>query len=92
MTHSAPCSPQPEDERCKYSEAAADRAVKRVFSVLGVDVDDPKDVEEFRKDLRFGQDLRKARDKGVMAIAVMICLAVAGAVWTGIAAQLGKGQ
>ena len=47
------------DERCLQAEAvsarAADRAVKRVFSILGVDIDRPESIEEFRADLRFGR-------------------------------------
>ena len=35
---------------------AADRAVKKVFAILGVDVDKPESVEEFREDLRLYRD------------------------------------
>ena len=44
---------------------AADRAVKKVFAILGVDIDKPESVEEFREDLRFGRKLRKASDHGM---------------------------
>ena len=33
----------------------ADKSVKKVFAILGVDIDDPQQVEEFREDLRFGK-------------------------------------
>ena len=42
------------DDTC---QEAADRAVKKVFAILGVDVDKPDSVEEFREDLRFGKRL-----------------------------------
>lgn len=32
--------------------------VKRVFAILGVDVDSPASVEEFRQDLRFNRMVR----------------------------------
>jgi hypothetical protein len=33
--------------------------VKKVFAILGVDIDRPESVEEFREDLRFGKRMRK---------------------------------
>jgi hypothetical protein len=35
------------------AQAVAKAAVKEVFYLLGVDVDDPKEVEAFRRDIRF---------------------------------------
>ena len=52
------------DDTC---QEAADRAVKKVFAILGVDVDKPESVEEFREDLRFGRKLRKLADKSLFA-------------------------
>jgi hypothetical protein len=49
-------------------QEAADRAVKKVFAILGVDVDKPESVENFREDLRFGRKLRKAADHGFLAL------------------------
>ena len=43
------------DDTC---QEAADRAVKKVFAILGVDVDKPESVEEFREDLRFGWKIK----------------------------------
>lgn len=65
------------------AEAASDKAVKKVFAILGVDVDVPKDVEAFRADLRFGGQLRKAADKGRLAfvgalVAMMVTAFVMG--------------
>jgi hypothetical protein len=72
-------------------QEAADRAVKKVFAILGVDIDRPESVEEFREDLRFGKRMRKAADHGFMALVGLIVVAVASAIWFGIQAKLGHG-
>ena len=74
---------------CPHTQAAADKAVKRVFAILGVDVDVPKEVESFREDLRFGGRVRRASDRfwviaiGVIAAGIMLAL------WDGIRAKVG---
>ena len=73
----------------KTSEDAADRAVKKVFAILGVDVDKPESVEEFREDLRFGKRLRKAADHGLLALMGVLVAAVAAATWAGVTSKLG---
>lgn len=45
---------------------AAEAAVKNVFAHMGVNVDVPSEMEEFRKDLRLAGQLRKASEKGFM--------------------------
>jgi hypothetical protein len=72
-------------------QEAADRAVKKVFAILGVDIDKPESVEEFREDLRFGKKLRKAADHGFMAFVGVVAVAIASAIWFGIQAKLGGG-
>tara|TARA_R110000796_G_scaffold18686_2_gene56522 strand:+ start:1056 stop:1283 length:228 start_codon:yes stop_codon:yes gene_type:complete len=67
---------------------AADRAVKKVFAILGVDIDKPESVEEFREDLRFGRKLRKASDHGIMALVGTIVVGLCIAAWTGIASKI----
>jgi len=51
------------DEHCLptdvVSARAADRAVKKVFAMLGVDAHQPEAVEEFRQDRAFVKKLRK---------------------------------
>lgn len=59
------CPPDVRD--CPHAEKSAELAVKRVFAILGVDVDDPAKLEEFRMNLRFGAGLRRASDKGIFA-------------------------
>lgn len=75
-------------ENCPQAQQAADAAVCRVFAILGVDVDDPEKVEEFRMDLRFGRSLRRAADRGMLAIVGLVAVALAGAVWAGIVANI----
>lgn len=82
------CIRPPHEDTCRYSEQAVESAVKRVFAVMGIDVDDPKDVEEFRKDLRFGQSMRKASDKGLLVFIGSVAAAFAYALWAGVSAKL----
>lgn len=73
-------------------QEAADRAVKKVFAILGVDVDKPESVEEFREDLRFGKKLRKAADHGVLALFGVMVAALAAAAWAGIVGKINGGH
>lgn len=76
------------DQRCDFAEEAADVAVRKVFAILGVDIDKPESVETFREDLRFGKRLRKATDHGMLAVAAVIAAAMCAAVWSGVIASL----
>lgn len=75
-----------EDSLCenKACRDLANHAVKKTFAILGVDIDRPESVEEFREDLRFGRKLRKAADHGVLAMVGFIFVAIAAATWIGI--------
>lgn len=74
------------------SEDAADSAVKKVFAILGVDIDRPESVEEFREDLRFGRRLRKVADHGMLAFFGVAAAALAAAVWAGIVSKINGGH
>ena len=74
------------DDTC---QEAADRAVKKVFAILGVDVDKPESVEEFREDLRFGKRMRKAADHGLLALVGLVVIGLGAAVWAGIVSKVG---
>lgn len=77
-------------QRAKESATqAADSAVKKTFAILGVDVDDPKALEDFREDLRFGKRMRRAADKGFMTAVTVLTGALMVAMWVGIAIKLG---
>jgi 23S rRNA U2552 (ribose-2'-O)-methylase RlmE/FtsJ len=69
----------------------ADKAVKKTFAILGVDIDKPESVEEFRQDLRFGKRLRKIADHSTLAFVSVVIVALAGAMWLGLVSKI-KGE
>ena len=73
----------------QISQEAADRAVKKVFAILGVDVDKPESVEEFREDLRFGRRMRKAADHGWLVLVGVLFVGMGAALWAGIVSKIG---
>ena len=79
-------------EHCPHVKEAADTAVKKVFAILGVDVDVPKEVEQFRENLRFGASMRRAADKGMLAIIGAIAVGALAALWAGIVSSNVKGH
>lgn len=89
-THS--CDAAEQGVQCAYSERisedAAEHAVKKVFAILGVDIERPESVEEFREDLRFGKRMRKAADHGTLAFFGVVAAAFAAAVWAGIVSNI----
>ena len=72
----------------RMSEDAAEHAVKKVFAILGVDIDRLESVEEFREDLRFGRKMRKVADHGLLAFFGVVAAAFAAAVWAGIVSNI----
>jgi peroxiredoxin len=74
----------------EYAEQAAEKAVKKTFAILGVDVDDPNALEEFREDLRFGKRMRRAADKGFMTAVTVLTGALMLALWVGILIKIGE--
>lgn len=63
--------------RCKYSDEAdvvAQKAVTKTFAMLGVDINNPRDLEQFRQDLRFGGRVRKLADHVGLALATAAVL------------------
>lgn len=71
----------------RVSEESADKAVKKVFAILGVDINKPESVEEFREDLRFGKKLRKLADHGVF---VLVALLFTGLAWAALDGTISK--
>ena len=82
-----PCE-QPDIQECKYSKRAAREAVKETFAILGVDINDPKQVAEFQQDLRFGRSMRCLANKGLMAATTAISVAMVAALGVGITSRL----
>lgn len=76
-------------EDCPHVRESAEIAVKKVFAILGVDIDRPESVEDFREDLRFGKRMRRAADHSVLALLGVIAAGVAAAVWAGVVSKLG---
>ena len=74
------------DHQCSTS---ASEAVKQVFYILGVDVDDPESVESFREDLSFGRRLRRAADHGFLAMIGLIVVGLGAVIWAGVLAKMG---
>lgn len=81
----------PSDE-CPHSRRSAELAVKRVFAILGVDIDVPHEVEQFRENLRFGASMRRAADKGAMAIVGIIVAGMMAALWSGVVSKITGGH
>lgn len=69
---------------CPAAHEAAEVAVRKTFAVLGIDVDDPKQVSEFNADLRFGATLRRAADKSFFMAVGVITVFLVGALGAGI--------
>lgn len=69
---------------CPNAEESARQAVKMVFAILGVNVDEPKEVEEFRENLRFGASMRRAADKGWLVLAGMFFTGIGSMIVAGV--------
>lgn len=86
MSEPHACSTNPQN--CPQAREAADEAVRKVFALLGVDIDVPKEVEEFRENLRFGASMRRAADKGFLTIIGVLATAMLAVLWAGIVSKL----
>lgn len=62
-------------------EEATTKSVKMVFSNMGVDVDNPSDLQRFRDDLRSANVFRCAVERGFYAVVAAIAGAVGLAFW-----------
>lgn len=66
--------------------------MKKVFAILGVDIDVPREVEQFRENLRFGASMRRAADKGMLTVIGVLVTAMLAALWAGIVSKLTGGH
>ena len=71
-------------------EDTAQNAVRKVFAILGVDVENPEKVEEFRKSLRWSDAMRKGAEHGWVAFIGIVVVAMSAALWAGIVEKLGR--
>jgi transcriptional regulator of NAD metabolism len=74
----------PTEEGCRLADKSADLAVKKVFLILGVDVDQPSEVKAFQESLRFSEEMRRLASKGATAAIVTIVIFLVGAAALGI--------
>lgn len=65
----------------RIAEKVVDIAVHRAFSHLGVNVDNPGDLQDFRDDLRFGGVFRSAVKKSFFAFLAALCGAIGVSIW-----------
>ena len=70
-------------------DRAAQMAVKRAFSHLGVNVDDATELQRFRDDLRFGGVFRNAATKSFFAMIAAIFGGIGLSIWMAFKDQFG---
>lgn len=78
----------PGDGHCKHADKAAQEAVRKTFAILGVNIDEPREVKAFQQSLNFGDTLRKIADKSMVAFAVVLVASLAGAFLYGIKVKI----
>lgn len=88
----AKCDIKTSPEHCPHAEESAEKAVRKVFAILGVDIDKPESVEEFREDLRFGKRLRKAADHGFFAMIGLMAVGLGAVIWAGVMSKVSGGH
>jgi hypothetical protein len=78
-----------EASEMRVAHKAVDIAVRQAFSHLGVDIDDPKDLQVFRDDLRFGGVFRSAATKSFYAMLLAIFGGIGLSIWMAFKDQFG---
>ena len=73
---------------CVSAELAAELAVKKTFAILGVDIDQPAQVESLRESLRFVDKLRQAADRGIMTFVSAVVVLTLAALIAGVKFKL----
>jgi hypothetical protein len=80
-----------DEEFCPHASKAAEIAVRKVFAILGVDINVPKDIADFQQNLRFGANMRRAADKGILAVVGAFAVAIGAVLWVGVVTMLTSG-
>ena len=70
------------------AHAAAKSAVREVFAIMGVDVENPSQVEEFREGLRFGRAMLRMANRGLLAFVIVAAGGAAAAIWLGVKVKI----
>ena len=78
--------------KCPHAVESAEIAVKKVFAILGVDIDVPKEVSEFQENLRFGAALRKGADRGWLVLVGGVVTLMLAALGAGVVSLLHGGR
>lgn len=79
-------------QSCEMTDRAADKAVRKVFAIVGVDIDKPESVAEFQEDLRFGKKLRRVADHSLLALVALVVAGFGAALWAGVLSLVHKGH
>lgn len=88
----AKCNYQGPERRdsCHHADQAAEKAVEKTFAILGVNINEPKEVREFQESLRFGDFLRKAANKGLFTLVTTLIGALMITLWYGFKQLIGS--
>jgi hypothetical protein len=78
-----------ERSEARVADTAIKSAVSIAFGHLGVDVNDPHDLQTFRDDVRYGGYLRSAFTRGMIAFLLAICGAMGLSFWMVIKNHVG---
>lgn len=78
-----------EASEMKIAHQSVDLAVRQAFGHMGVDIDDPKDLQTFRDDLRFGGVFRSAATKSFFALVAAIFGGIGLSIWMVFKDQFG---
>jgi len=78
-------------DRLVYQEVV-DIAAKKFFAIIGVDIEKPESVEEFREDLRFSRKLRRAANHGFLVFVGLVVAGIVTIIGAGILSRLGVGH
>ena len=78
-----------EDSEMKVAHQAVDMAVKQAFAYMGVDVNDPQQIQAFRDDVTFGGLLKDAAKKSFYAMLAAIGGVIGMSVVIGVKSYFG---
>lgn len=78
-----------EESEMRVAHRVVDMAVSKAFSHMGVDIDDPKDLQTFRDDLRFGGVFRNAATKSFFALLAALFGGIGLSIWMAFKDQFG---
>ena len=83
LCYSDPSKPE-RRQHCEHAEAAAALAVKKTFAILGVNIDEPREVREFQESLRFADNLRKRTERGFVPVVIIVIGLIGSAFIAGV--------